>query len=99
MAIIKKVTLDNGVEICYWHIGVVKENFIERCTEVVLFGYVSEEMRKAGKEHVMTHLVNIVDRYTTGADRAALYGCLSEFGGISDEKAVKTRKSNSIKDA
>lgn len=88
MAFIKHYENENGTVVEYWNIGAVQEDFKGQGTEVTVYGYVSEETRRNGKQPPEARKFNLSgDEYVAGADRALLYAVIKqkpEFEGSID---------------
>ena len=88
MALLKSIDTESGVATIYWNIGSIQENFRGKCTDVLCYGYVSQEARESGKQPLNSfHLYFAGYDYVAGADRAALYSIIKqrpEFEGAED---------------
>ena len=88
MAITKTYERDDGVTVQYWNIGAIQEDFKGQGTEVTVYGYISEQHRRDGKQPPEARKYNFAgDTYVAGADRVAFYSLLKqlpEFEGAQD---------------
>jgi hypothetical protein len=88
MAFTKNYENQDGVTVNYWNIGAVQEDFKGQGTEVTVYGYVSEQHRRDGKNPPEARKFTLFgDEYVAGADRASLYAIIKqkpEFDGAQD---------------
>jgi hypothetical protein len=88
MALIKSIDTEFGVPAVYWNIGEFQEDFKNKGTTVICYGYVSKDARDAGKQPLSSVYLQISGGdYVADADRAALYPIIKqrpEFYGAVD---------------
>lgn len=52
MALIKTIETNYGVAATYWHIGSVQQDYRGRGVSIVMYGFVTEQARLAGKDPI-----------------------------------------------
>jgi len=74
MALLKSVNTQYGIDASYWNIASINENFKDKTLEVVLFGYISKEVRENNLDPVTWKNINLNDNYyIQDATREAIY--------------------------
>ena len=74
MALLKAESTDWGVDVTYWNIYSINEEYKNKAIEVILAGYISKETRDAELTPVTSKTVKFAgDDYIQDATRKAVY--------------------------
>jgi hypothetical protein len=74
MALLKTESTNWGVDVTYWNIYSINEDYKEKSVEVVLAGYISKETRDAELSPVTSKIITLDgDNYIADATREAVY--------------------------
>jgi len=74
MALLKTESTNWGVDVSYWNIYSINEDYKAKSVEVVLAGYISKETRDADLSPVTSKSFVLEDKdYIVDADREAIY--------------------------
>ena len=88
MALLKTEQTNWGVDVTYWNIYSINEDYKGKSLEVVLAGYISKEVRDAELAPVTSRSLTLRDKeYIADADREAIYLAL-KAKDFSDAKDV-----------
>lgn len=87
MALLKSESTNWGVDVSYWNIYSINEDYKAKSVEVVLAGYISKETRDAELSPVSSKTIILDgDNYIADADRAKVYPAvkLKDFADAQD---------------
>ena len=87
MALLKTVKTNFGIDATYWNIASINENFKDKTLEVVMFGYISQEIRASDSDPVSWKTFQFIENdYIKDATRALVYAALKtkEFDDSKD---------------
>jgi len=88
MALLKTESTNWGVDVTYWNIYSINEDYKGKSLDVVLAGYISKETRDAELAPVSSKSFTLRDKeYIADADREAVYKAiklLKEFAKSKD---------------
>jgi hypothetical protein len=87
MALLKTESTNWGVDVSYWNIYSINEDYKGKSVEVVLAGYISKETRDADLSPVTSKSIMLDgDDYIADADRAKIYSAvkLEHFADAQD---------------
>jgi hypothetical protein len=77
MALLKAVKTNYGIDATYWNIASVNENFNDKTLEVVMFGYISQEVRASDLAPVSWQNITLINNdYIQDATRTLVYPVL-----------------------
>jgi hypothetical protein len=88
MALLKAINTNYGIDANYWNIYSISEDFKNKIVEVVINGYVSQEVRQQNLDAVAWNNITFTgDDYIKDATRTAVYNKL-KTGDFSDAQDV-----------
>jgi hypothetical protein len=74
MALLKTESTNWGVDVSYWNIYSINEDYKNKLVEVVIAGYISKETRNADLSPVTSKSITLDgEDYIADADRAKIY--------------------------
>jgi endonuclease III len=74
MALLKAVKTNFGIDVTYWNIYSINEEYKNKSIEVILAGYISKQTRDAELAPVTSKTINLIkEEYIADATREAVY--------------------------